>query len=193
MHVDTWCCKLITYGPVSNTCIAVYKPGYMKVCFTAYGNREHLGQPSQPYHPVVRFSGLSEETLNRDPISIWPCCCWDIKLEFTHSSSSHSRLSDCRFVIIPALSPFQLLSSQTSNIWDISSLEYFLTLRYLELTIFCFSFTGHCCLLFMDFVSIVYGIQKWQSSWTHLEFMLLPMTMVSFLYEKVILPLVETA
>ena len=70
MHVDTWCCKLITYGPVSNTCIAVYKPGYMKVCFTAYGNREHLGQPSQPYHPVVRFSGLSEETLNRDPISI---------------------------------------------------------------------------------------------------------------------------
>ena len=32
-----------------------------------------------------RFSGLSDETLNRGPVSVNPRCWWDVKPVFTHS------------------------------------------------------------------------------------------------------------
>ena len=41
---------------------------------------------------ILRFSGLSNKTLNGGPISIWPCCWWNVKPEFTHSLT-HSRFA----------------------------------------------------------------------------------------------------
>ena len=34
---------------------------------------------------IPRFSGLSDETLNRGPVSVRSRCWWDVKREFTHS------------------------------------------------------------------------------------------------------------
>ena len=51
-----------------------------------------------------RFSDLSDETLNRDPVPVWPHRCWDVKPEFIHSLLSYSEncpsavISSCYFL-----------------------------------------------------------------------------------------------